>query len=64
MQAINAVYEIYSFITTNWVQIGVAVGGVISAARVIVMLTPSDSDNQALNAVVAWLKTIGLHIEN
>lgn len=55
--------QIWSWITSNWTDIVAAVGAVVIAARVVVKLTPTPADDSALEKVVNFLKTLGLHIK-
>ena len=55
--------QIWNWITSNWTDIVAAVGAVAIAARVAVKLTPTPSDDSALEKVVNFLKTLGLHIK-
>jgi hypothetical protein len=64
MQAITAAYAVFTFVTGHWVEIGVAAGYVVAAARLIVAMTPTPADDTALAAAIVWLKKIGLHIED
>ncbi|NDG19851.1 MAG: hypothetical protein EB117_16525 [Betaproteobacteria bacterium] len=54
--------QIWNWITSNWTEIVAAIGAVVIAARVIVKLTPTPADDSALEKVVNFLKTLGLHI--
>ena len=55
--------QIWNWITSNWTEIVAALGAIIIAARGIVLLTPSPKDDSALEKVVNFLKTLGLHIK-
>ena len=55
--------SIWNWIQSNWTEIVAAVGGVVLAARIIVKLTPSNSDNLWLERIVNFLKSVGLHIK-
>ena len=55
--------QIWNWITSNWTEIVAAVGGIVLAARIIVKLTPTPADDSALEKVVNFLKTLGLHIK-
>ena len=37
--------QIWTWITSNWTEIIAAIGGIVLAARIIVKLTPSETDN-------------------
>ena len=39
-------------------------GAVVILARVIVKLTPTPTDDSVLEKIVAFLKTVGLHIDD
>ncbi len=53
----------WNWITSNWTEIVAAIGAVIIAARVIVKLTPTNTDNEWLEKIIGFLKGVGLHIE-
>lgn len=55
--------NIWNWITSNWTEIVAALGGIVLAARIIVKLTPTPADDSALEKVIAFLKTLGLHIK-
>ena len=55
--------QIWNWLTSNWTDIVAAVGAVVIAARVVVKLTPTPADDSALEKVVNFLKTLGLHIK-
>lgn len=55
--------QIWNWITSNWTEIVAAIGGIVLAARIIVKLTPTPADDSALEKVVNFLKTLGLHIK-
>jgi hypothetical protein len=55
--------NIWNWITANWTEIVAAIGGIVLAARIIVKLTPTPADDSALEKVVNFLKTLGLHIK-
>ncbi len=55
--------NIWNWITANWTEIVAALGGIVLAARIIVKLTPTPADDSALEKVVKFLKTLGLHIK-
>jgi hypothetical protein len=55
--------NIWNWITANWAEIVAALGGIVLAARIIVKLTPTPADDSALEKVVNFLKTLGLHIK-
>lgn len=55
--------NIWNWITENWTEIVAALGGIVLAARIIVKLTPTPADDSALEKVVNFLKTLGLHIK-
>jgi hypothetical protein len=61
MQEVNM--NIWNWITANWAEIVAALGGIVLAARIIVKLTPTPADDSALEKVVNFLKTLGLHIK-
>lgn len=50
------------FLKAHWVELGVAAGYVVAAARLIVKLTPSPADDTALASVIAFLKHLGLYL--
>ena len=52
-----------NWIITNWTSLIGIVGGVIIAARIIVKLTPTKTDNKILNVIVSLLTHLGLHIK-
>ena len=55
--------QIWTWITENWTQIVAAVGGIVLAARIIVKLTPTNSDNVVLEKIVNFLKGVGLKLD-
>jgi hypothetical protein len=55
--------NIWNWITANWTEIVAALGGIVLAARIIVKMTPTPADDTALEKVVNFLKTLGLHIK-
>jgi len=55
--------SIWNWITANWTEIIAAIGGIVLAARIIVKLTPTQTDNVWLERVVNFLKSVGLHIK-
>jgi hypothetical protein len=55
--------SIWNWIQANWTEIIAAVGGVVLAARIIVKLTPTETDNVWLERIVNFLKSVGLHIK-
>jgi hypothetical protein len=55
--------NIWNWITSNWQEIVAAVGGIVLAARIIVKLTPTPSDDSFLEKIVNFLKTVGLNIK-
>ena len=55
--------QIWTWITENWTQIVAAVGGVVLAARIIVKLTPTNTDNVVVEKIVNFLKGVGLKID-
>ena len=55
--------QIWTWITSNWTEIIAAIGGIVLAARIIVKLTPTQTDNVWLERVVNFLKSVGLHIK-
>lgn len=55
--------QIWTWITSNWTEIVAAVGGIVLAARIIVKLTPSETDNVWLEKIIGFLKGVGLHIK-
>jgi hypothetical protein len=48
--------------TQHWTEIVAVVGAAVILARIIVKLTPTPADDSALEKVVNFLKTIGLHV--
>ena len=52
-----------SWIQNNWTEVVAAIGGVVILARVIVKVTPSPADDSALERVISFLKSVGLHIK-
>lgn len=55
--------QIWNWLTQNWTEVVAAVGGVVLAARIIVKLTPSNSDNVVLEKIVNFLKGVGLKLD-
>ena len=55
--------NIWNWITLNWQEIVAALSGIVLAARVVVKLTPTPSDDSFLEKIVNFLKTVGLHIK-
>jgi len=52
------------YIASHYTDIISAIGGLVIAARIIVKLTPSPTDDSVLETVVGFLKHIGLHIDS
>lgn len=52
--------NIINWFINNWVEISAAVSGIVVAARIIVKLTPTPKDDNALAFVVNVLKQVGL----
>ena len=55
--------QIWTWINENWTQIVAALGGIVLAARIIVKLTPTNSDNLVLEKIVNFLKGVGLKLD-
>ncbi|NBO26168.1 MAG: hypothetical protein EBU96_05130 [Actinobacteria bacterium] len=55
--------QIVNWITGHWETIVALVGGIVILARIIVKITPTPKDDSALEAVVNFLKGVGLHID-
>ena len=55
--------QIWNWLTQNWTEVVAAVGGVVLAARIIVKLTPTNTDNVAVEKIVNFLKGVGLKID-
>lgn len=55
--------DIYNFFTTHWVEVAAAAAYIVAAARILVRLTPTTTDDTILAKIVAVLKTIGLHLD-
>ena len=55
--------DIITYITTHWTDIVAAIGGIAIAARLIVKLTPTPKDDSVLEAVVEFLKHLGLNVK-
>jgi len=55
--------QIWNWLTQNWTEVVAAVGGVVLAARIIVKLTPTNSDNLVLEKIVNFLKGVGLKLD-
>lgn len=53
----------YNFVIQHWLEIGVAIGYIVAAARVIVKLTPTPADDSVLDKIVKALKLVGLHLD-
>ena len=56
--------NIIPWITENFASIVAVAGAVVILARVIVKLTPTPTDDSVLEKIVAFLKTVGLHIDD
>jgi DUF1009 family protein len=56
--------QIVNWVTSNWEAVIALAGGVVILARIIVKLTPTPADDTALEKVVNFLKSIGLHIDD
>jgi len=56
--------NIISWATENFGSIVAVAGAVVILARVIVKLTPTPTDDGVLEKIVAFLKTVGLHIDD
>lgn len=63
MQYLDFVFAVVGFFRDHWLEVGVALGYIVAAARTIVLLTPSVEDDHALAKVVSVLKKIGLHLD-
>jgi len=55
--------QIWNWLTQNWTEIVAAVGGIVLAARIIVKLTPTNTDNVVVEKIVNFLKGVGLKID-
>jgi len=55
--------QIWTWINENWTQIVAALGGIVLAARIIVKLTPTNTDNLVLEKIVNFLKGVGLKLD-
>ena len=55
--------QIWTWITENWTQIVAALGGIVLVARIIVKLTPTNTDNLVLEKIVNFLKGVGLKLD-
>jgi len=55
--------QIWNWLTQNWTEVVAAVGGVVLAARIIVKLTPTNTDNVVVEKIVNFLKGVGLKID-
>lgn len=56
--------NIISWATENFGSIVAVLGAVVILARVIVKLPPPPADDSVLEKIVAFLKTVGLHIDD
>jgi len=54
----------WTWVTENWTEVVAVIGAVVIVARLIVKLTPSDSDNKVVEKIVAFLKAVGLHVKD
>ena len=54
----------WNWVTEHWTELMAAVGAAIILARIIVKLTPTPKDDSALEKIVNFLKTVGLHIKD
>ena len=54
----------WTWVTENWTELVAAVGAAIILARIIVKLTPTPKDDTALEKIVNFLKTVGLHVKD
>lgn len=54
--------QVIGWITAHWVEITAALGLLVGAARIIVILTPTPKDDAALAKVIAVLRAIGLSL--
>lgn len=52
--------NIVNWVMNNWVEISAAVSGIVVAARIVVKLTPTPKDDNALAFVIGLLKHVGL----
>ena len=48
----------------HWTEVIAGIGAAVILARIIVKLTPTPADDSALERVVNFLKTIGLHVSD
>jgi len=53
-----------NFLTENFTNIMAIVGAVIVLARIIVKITPSNTDNIWLDKILSVLRALGLHIDD
>ena len=56
--------NIIPWVTENFASIVAVLGAVVILARVIVKLTPTPTDDSVLEKIIAFLKTVGLHIDD
>lgn len=63
MEAISYILALWNFFSAHWVELGVALGYVVAAARIIVKLTPTPEDDSFLEKVIAIIKHIGFHLD-
>ena len=52
--------EIISFIQNHWDELLAIIGGVVSVASIIVKLTPTTKDDNALNTIVNFLAKLSI----
>lgn len=52
--------NIINWIANHWVEISAAVSGIVVAARIVVKLTPTPTDDTILDKLVTILSHIGL----
>ena len=52
--------EIISFIQNHWDELLAIIGGVVSVASIIVKLTPTTKDDNALNTIINFLAKLSI----
>lgn len=56
-------FDLTTWLAAHWLELGVALGYLVAAARVIVKLTPTPADDSRLELVIRILKHLGLHLD-
>jgi len=53
----------FDWIAENWQVVAMVIPGIITLASVIVKLTPNETDNEVLEAVIKFFEKLGLNTD-